>query len=88
MVLHSSAAVHLPCPAQRSFLDRLRSHDQPRLWDTFECDGDGEWIYMGILRKSPTMVSDRSYNKKLADDVSSGAFVIRCEATGNVAKGA
>ena len=88
MVVQSSAPVFMPTKDRRSFLERLRASVHPDLWRTFECDSDGEWIYLGLLRNSLAMVSDGSYNAELANDVSAGAFVIRCEETGFHASGA
>ena len=88
ITLLSTAAVYVPRPSHRSFLERLRHAPNQSLWDTFECDGDGEWLYDGLLRGSLSMVSDGSYNSAIAGDVASGAFVIRCAQTGQSARGA
>jgi hypothetical protein len=79
--LHSTATVYIPSKSRQTFLQRLASLPNQSLWRTFECDGDGEWIYNGLLRGSLVMVSDGSYNKAVGNDVCSCAAAILCTAT-------
>ena len=71
MVLHSTAPVFVPPVHRRSFLDRIRSLTNQSLWRSFTVDGDGSWIYNGLLNNTLVMMSDGSYDENSADDVCS-----------------
>jgi hypothetical protein len=45
-------------------------------------DGDGGWIYEGLLENSLLVMSDGSYDPLLVDDVCSCAAIIECQRTG------
>jgi hypothetical protein len=79
--LHSTAAVYTPSTRRRSFLQRLALLPNQSVWRSFQCDGDGEWIYAGLLRGSLVMVSDGSYNEAIGNDVCSCAAAILCTTT-------
>ena len=83
--LHSSSPAFLPSAPRLSFLDRLRSLPNQSLWKTFVVDGDGSWIYEGILRNSLIFMSDGSYDEKRAPDVCSCSAMIRCKISGHTA---
>lgn len=80
--VHSSAPTFTPAPHHRSFLERIRSLPNQSLWRNFVVDGDGSWIYEGLLQNSLIMMSDGSYDPLLADDVCSCAAIISCQRTG------
>lgn len=77
--------VFTPSRSKRSFLDRLRALPNQSLWRNFVCDGDGSWIYEGLLATSLIMMSDGSYDDKRANDVCSCAAAILCSKTGKKA---
>ena len=81
VVLHSSAHVYVPSPPRRSFMQRLHALPNQSLWRTLRITGDGTWIYEGVLRDSLVMMSDGSYNERIARDVCSCAVIIHCKAT-------
>ncbi len=80
--LLSTAKVYSPPLLRRSFLDRLRSLPNQTLWKTFVVDGDGSWIYRGLLRNTLVLMSDGSYDERRAPDVCSCAAMIKCGETG------
>ena len=82
-ILHSTAPVFVPSKPRRSFLQRLQALPNQSLWSTLQLDGDGSWIYEGLLRNSLVMMSDGSYNEAVARDVCSCAAVIQCSTTGH-----
>lgn len=82
VILHSSSPVYIPSSVRQSFLQRLHFLPNQSLWRHFKCDGDGSWIYEGLLLNSLVMVSDGSYNPATPDCCSCGA-VIWCKETGN-----
>lgn len=59
--LHSSAPSFSPVPHRRSFLERICSLPNQSLWRHFTADGNGSWIYEGLLSNSLIMMSDGSY---------------------------
>jgi hypothetical protein len=83
--LHSSAPVFVPSSRRLSFLDRLRALSNQSLWDNFVVDGDGTWIYEGLLTNSLDFMSDGSYNERLANHCCSCAAMIRCRQSGRCA---
>ena len=85
VTLHSTAAAYVPSPIRRSFWQRLRALPNQSLWKSLCIDGDGTWIYDGIMRGTLILMSDGSYNDRLATDVCSCAAIIRCKATGHTA---
>lgn len=86
VVLHSTAAVYKPSRSRQSFIEKIQSLPNQSLWRTLEIDGDGSWIYRGLLNNTLAMGSDGSYNEALASDVCSSASVIHCRETGSTAK--
>jgi hypothetical protein len=80
--LHSVAAVHVPAPHRRSFLERIRALPNQSLWKHLVVDGDGSWIYEGLLANTLVCMSDGSYNPLLAEDVCACAAIIECQRTG------
>jgi hypothetical protein len=83
--LHSSSPVYVPPRHRMSFLERIRSLPNQTLWANFVVDGDGSWIYDGLLRDTLDMMSDGSYDEKRASDVCSCAAMVRCRHTGKTA---
>ena len=83
VVLHSSAKVYVPSPVRRSFMQRLRALPNQSLWRTLKISGDGSWIYNGLMRGTLIMVSDGSYNDRIARDVCSCAAILHCKETQN-----
>jgi hypothetical protein len=49
-------------------------------------DGDGSWIYGGLLNNTLVMMSDCSYNQAIANDACSCAAIILRRDTGDQAK--
>ena len=86
--IHSTAAsYYVPAPQRRTFLQRLHSLPNSSLWRTFEVDGDGSWIYGGLLKNTLILMSDGSYNSAIATDACSCASIIlRTDTTGDRAK--
>ena len=82
VMLHSSAAVYLPCCERQSFINKILALPNQSLWRTLEVDGDGSWIYRGLLLNSLVLMSDGSYNEALANDVCSSASLIICRESG------
>jgi hypothetical protein len=80
--VHSSTKVFNPAPHKRSFLERIRALPNQSLWKNFVVDGDGSWIYEGLLAGSLIFMSDGSYDPLLADDVCSCASIVACQSTG------
>ena len=78
VTLHSSAPVYTPRRDRRSFIEKIQALPNQSLWRTLQLDGDGEWIYHGLLRNSLIFMSDGSYNEALAPDVCSSASLILC----------
>ena len=85
VVLHSTASVYKPSRSRQSFLEKIQSLPNQTLWRTLQLDGDGSWIYRGLLNNSLVMGSDGSYNESLANDVCSSASLICCNQSGNSA---
>ena len=83
VTLHSYARVYVPSRDRRSFVEKLQSLPNQSLWRTLQLDGDGSWIYRGLLRNSLVLMSDGSYNEALATDVCSSASMILCTETGS-----
>lgn len=81
-VLHSTAPVFVPPVHRRSFLDRIRLLTNQSLWKSLTVDGDGSWIYNGLLNNTLVMMSDGSYDENSANDVCSCAAAIECSTTG------
>jgi hypothetical protein len=81
VILHSAAPVYVPSPSRRSFLERLAALPNQSLWKHLTLDGDGSWIYEGLLANSLVMMSDGSYNEKIGRDLCSCAAVIYCRRT-------
>jgi hypothetical protein len=81
-VLHSTAPVFLPAPHRRSFLERIRALRNQSLWRSLVIDGDGSWIYDGLLSNDLVMMSDGSYDEMSANDVCSCAAIIEHSVTG------
>jgi hypothetical protein len=86
VVLHSTALVYVPTSGRRSFLERLANLHNQSLWKHLTFDGDGSWIYEGLLSNSLVMMSDGSYNDKIGRDLCSCAAVIYCRNTRNKAR--
>jgi hypothetical protein len=60
----------------------MRSPPNQSLWRNFTVDGDGSWIYKGLVDNTLVMMSDGSYDKVAANDVCSCAAIIECSKTG------
>jgi hypothetical protein len=52
------------------------------LWENFVVDGDGSWIYEGLVTNSLVMMSDDSYDEMAANDACSCAAIIEHSMTG------
>ena len=70
-----------------TFWDVLRSFLNQSLFEHFTCDDDGEWIRLGLMHGSLICVHDGSYMPKIDPHICSAAFIIKCTATGKIAKG-
>ena len=81
--IHSTAKVYVPSPQRRSFLQRLHALPNQSLWRSFRVDGDGSWIYGGLLNNTLILMSDGSYNRGIATDVCSSASIILRTDTGD-----
>jgi hypothetical protein len=66
-------------------LERLSALPNQSLWENLQLDGDGSWIYEGLLANTLIMMSDGSYNEKVGHDICSCAAIILCTATGKKA---
>ena len=85
--IHSTATCYVPAPQRRSFLQQLQALPNRSLWRTFEVDGDGSWIYGGlILNNTLITISDGSYNSTTATDACSCTSIILRRDTGDRAK--
>ena len=81
--IHSTAKVYMPSPQRRSFLQRLHALSNQSLWRSFRVDGDGSWIYGGLLNNTLVLMSDGSYNRGMAPEVCSSASIILRSDTGD-----
>lgn len=70
-----------------SILDVLGSWGNRSLWRSFQCDGDGSWIYRALKLGSLVVVHDGSYMPKISQEVCAAAFVIHCPLQGKYAHG-
>jgi hypothetical protein len=52
VILRSAAPVYVPSPSRRNFLERLAALPNQSLWKHLTLDGDGSWIYEGLLANS------------------------------------
>ena len=86
--LHSTLAAFVPPTPTTNFWDILKSYPNQSMWKYFYCDGDGSWIYQGMLMGTLLIGHDGSYMSEVATDVCSAGFYIFCSASGNVCKGA
>ena len=62
--VQSTALSFTPAAHKQSFLECLRALPNQTLWDSLVIDGDGTWIYEGLLHNSRVMMSDSLYDEK------------------------
>ena len=76
-----------PPASEVTFWEVLRSFPNQSLFEHFTCDGNGKWICSGLMQGTLICVHDGSYMPKIDPNICSAAFIIKCTATGKIAKG-
>ncbi len=76
--MHSSATAATPSVVSIGFKKKLRSYGNKTLWKSLDYDGDGSWILVGMINRSPIIIQDGSYMKEISPWISSAATMIYC----------
>ena len=84
--LHSTAAIYRAPIIETGFVQTLKSFENQSLWKNLIYDGDGEWIYRGLLQGSLCIVCDGSYQEHISTEISSAGVQIYCTNTKQWAK--
>ena len=80
-VLHlmsSQPCIHI---IPTTFYEILESHGNPSLWENLSYNGDGEWIWEGLVAGSICIAHDGSYMPKESTTLSSAGIIIYCKNT-------
>ncbi len=85
--LHLAVASFVTQSKHMTFLKKLRNESNPSLWSSFECDGDGKWVYDELVHDTLIMMINGLYNKTIADDICLAGFVIKCSHSIQIAYG-
>ena len=79
--------IHILQSVLADFWEVLHSSENQSLWNNFQCEGDGKWIYQGMILGTLGIVHEGSYMPKVSEEVCSEAFMILDTHTGKRAKG-
>lgn len=69
------------------FIEHLKSFGGEWMWEHLEIGDDLTWLANAIQEGTAVAVTDGSYNKKLAPNISGAGWIIRCKASGKEVRG-
>ena len=83
-----SKELHVPEPeVQKSFKELLESWGGSWMWKDVRLAEDPEWIVESLQNKTLVCVTDGSYDKQRAPNVSSAGWIMKCRQTGRQIQG-
>jgi hypothetical protein len=81
VLVHSSIPIPLPLVPKIGFEQNLRYLSNHTLLLSLDFDGNGSWIFDGIINCSLIIIHDGSYMKEISPLISSAATMIYCTKT-------
>ena len=78
VLLHSSAAAATSPLVLLDFENNLKRYGNETLWDSLDYNGDGSWIFEGMINEYLIIIHDGSYMKEISPLISAAATMIYC----------
>ncbi len=79
VILHSWVPEYqAPVTTTSTFWQTIHNNGNQSLWRTLECDGDGAWMWQGLLSGTLLVAHNGSYMREIAADICSAAVMIYC----------
>jgi hypothetical protein len=77
-ILHLRSLIPSPQTTQLTFRKRLVSYGTPDLWDNLLVDGDGSWLWLGLLTSSLCIAHNGLYMAKELTTLCLAGILIYC----------
>ena len=79
--LHSFVQFPHPVVTPTALWNVSKFFEHQTRWQQFHCDGDGEWIHLGLIMGPLTIMHNVFYIPKVAMDICWAEFFIYCKVT-------